>query len=193
MTDPSDIARVFREVLDHHVQTPNGTMIYLGIDPGMSGAVGLLVKGRAFVADIPSTMVAKSGRGRNKRKSVYVLPPIAAALRMLRPVRSFVRAVIEEAQSAGAGGGQNAFTALQTGIGYGMWMLALATVGVAYETVHPSRWKSEFKLIRQDKEVSRVRAMAMFPNAPLSRKKDHNRAEALLLAEWHRRHCEGDS
>ncbi len=36
----------------------------------------------------------------------------------------------------------------------------------------------------KDKELAIALAIQLFPKAPLSRKKDHNRAEALLIANY---------
>ena len=52
--------------------------------------------------------------------------------------------------------------------------------------VKPAQWKRDMSLSKE-KELSLDLARKLFPEAPLSRKKDHNLAEALLLAEWLRR------
>lgn len=52
--------------------------------------------------------------------------------------------------------------------------------------VTPQRWKKLLGL-DSDKNKSLELARSLWPNAPLSRKKDNNRAEALLLAEYLRR------
>jgi crossover junction endodeoxyribonuclease RuvC len=58
----------------------------------------------------------------------------------------------------------------------------------AWHIVSPQRWKRDMALT-SDKEVCRTVAINLFPEGKryLERKKDHNRAEALLLAEWLRR------
>jgi crossover junction endodeoxyribonuclease RuvC len=51
--------------------------------------------------------------------------------------------------------------------------------------VEPAKWKKHFRLPR-DKEASRQMALRLFPaaHALLSRKKDHGRSEAALLAAY---------
>lgn len=51
--------------------------------------------------------------------------------------------------------------------------------------VSPGFWKRQMSL-NSDGEVSRQRARALYPGLEedLRRKKDHNRAEALLLGRW---------
>lgn len=47
-------------------------------------------------------------------------------------------------------------------------------------------WKRRLGLIGQDKDVGRLLAIQRFPSAAhlLRRKKDHGRADALLIALW---------
>jgi hypothetical protein len=58
----------------------------------------------------------------------------------------------------------------------------------AWHIVSPQRWKRDMELT-SDKEECRMKAISLFPEGyeQLSKKKHHNRAEALLLAEWLRR------
>ena len=53
--------------------------------------------------------------------------------------------------------------------------------------VRPAIWKRTLGL-GKDKEASRLKAIQLFPTADLRRKKDHGRAEALLLAYWRQQH-----
>lgn len=62
----------------------------------------------------------------------------------------------------------------------------VALLGISYREVSPSVWKRGMGL-DGDKERSRALARSLWPAAPLGRKRDHGRAEALLLAEWLRR------
>jgi Holliday junction resolvasome RuvABC endonuclease subunit len=71
-----------------------------------------------------------------------------------------------------------------------MWGLFFAEKEWPCETYHPGSWKKLMGLSK-DKEQVRAKAQQMFPTAELDRKKDHNRAEALLLAEMHRRKLAG--
>jgi crossover junction endodeoxyribonuclease RuvC len=59
----------------------------------------------------------------------------------------------------------------------------LGMLGLAHTRVCPHVWKHRLGL-NSDKEQTRFRAMQLFPGADLRRKKDHSRAEALLL-EWY--------
>ena len=52
--------------------------------------------------------------------------------------------------------------------------------------VTPQKWKKELGLT-SDKDLSLNMARELWPDAPLARKMDNGRAEALLMAEWLRR------
>ena len=70
-----------------------------------------------------------------------------------------------------------------TGYGFGIWIGLLAALQLPYSWVRPQVWKQAMGLGKA-KEPSRLRAMQLFPRADLRRRKDHGRAEALLLA-WY--------
>jgi crossover junction endodeoxyribonuclease RuvC len=67
---------------------------------------------------------------------------------------------------------------------------AIETVGILMAKkvlmVRPQAWKKALG-VTSDKETSLALARELFPAASLARKKDHGRAEALLIAEYSRR------
>ncbi|KAK9917106.1 hypothetical protein WJX75_000945 [Coccomyxa subellipsoidea] len=72
------------------------------------------------------------------------------------------------------------------GHSYGVWHGALASHGFKVETVTSRAWKIDLQLNGKGKEGSRLLALRLFPSAAelLKRKKDHGRAEAMLIAAW---------
>ncbi|KAG6414022.1 hypothetical protein SASPL_126738 [Salvia splendens] len=72
------------------------------------------------------------------------------------------------------------------GFGYGLWLGVLVASGYSVVPVPASLWKNGFKLTgsRSSKDESRELATTLFPSMSplLKRKKDHGRAEALLIA-----------
>ena len=71
------------------------------------------------------------------------------------------------------------------GCSYGAVKMALAACGVPYTIITPVKWKPAVGVLKgADKEASRQRALQLFPDqaANLARKKDHARADAMLLA-----------
>ena len=180
--------------------------IYLGIDPGLHGAIGMLCGNLYCVIDIPAFEVNRKrvikvrqrkgepkGSG-PKTKTVkgkatkFDNPAIWEIFSQFLPCVDKVYVALEIGQATvGINRGSDVRTAFLTGGGYMMWPLFLYSHDFSLEEMEPNDWKVDFGLIKKDKEVSRAKAKAYWPKAPLSRKDDHNRAEALLLAECRRR------
>jgi len=71
---------------------------------------------------------------------------------------------------------------------YGQVRGICAGMGIPYTLVHPKTWKKVMMAdMPKDKSASIIRAKKLFPQVKLDRKKDHGRADALLLAEYGRR------
>lgn len=135
----------------------------LGIDPGASGAIAK-IGGEVAVWDMPSTP-----------------KDLVDLLAQFKPHQTV--AFVEQAQSMP---GQGVASSFKYGVGFGTILGALAALGIPHRLVTPAMWKRQMG-IDKDKEKSRGLAQQLFPTAPLPRKKDHGRAEALLIAEWGRR------
>jgi crossover junction endodeoxyribonuclease RuvC len=91
-------------------------------------------------------------------------------------------AVIEQVGSMPKQGVSSAF---RFGMGCGLLRGVVIAVGIPVVQVSPSKWKRDMGL-DSDGEKSRALALRHWPKCiHLKRKKDHGRAEALLLARWH--------
>ncbi len=163
-------------------------MIYLGIDPGLSGALAALFpEGRVELFDVP-TLKATKGQ-------LFLAPGMADLLRPFRGGPAF--AVVERAEAprlgAGKGAVGNVTSGLKIGYGMGLWVGILAALQIPYETVVPRAWKQSFGLPAGDKKASRARAQELFPQigAELGKRRP-DFSEALLIAEWARRRNGGD-
>jgi len=88
---------------------------------------------------------------------------------------------IEAVNSFGMGR-QSAF---MFGQGVGVILGVAAALNISYTKVAPSKWKKHFNLGR-DKDAARAAATRLYPKLAdrFTRKTDHGRAEALLLARW---------
>jgi hypothetical protein len=149
---------------------------YIGIDPGMTGAVAI-VDTHFIVIDCPVFEKMKS----NERTSYDLLGMSG----LLEQYQKNTFAVLEELhpQSKPIGAVAN----FHMGRGFGLWEMALVANGIPYIKVLPNKWKKAMGL-NTNKDFSRQKAIELFPLAHerLKRKKDHGRAEALLLAEYGR-------
>jgi hypothetical protein len=158
-------------------------MIYIGIDPGLSGGVGVLDERCTFplVYDTPTAIVAGE-----KTKRKYLVPAMALLLKPFAD-RQDVIAVLENVHSMPKQGVASSFC---FGEGKGMWEGILAAYGIPTELVSPQRWKKEIMADQgKDKSAARFKAMALFPSLAdqLKLVKHDGRAEALLMAEYARR------
>lgn len=149
-------------------------MIVIGIDPGLKGAMAKLVNDSpAWTADLP-TMDRPSGKGRQINGAC-----LAEQLRHRNEVRVFIERV-------SAMPGQGVTGVFSFGFTAGVIDGVCAALGLPVEYVSPQVWKRHHGLLGKDKEASRARAIRMFPAlaGQLSRKKDADRAEALLIAAY---------
>ena len=150
--------------------------MHIGIDPGLSGAVAVLAADGTLVA-LCDTPVLTLSTSRGSRQE-YDVPGLVALLAPYAGPSAHV--ILEEAQSMPGQGVRSMFT---VGMGFGLWLGILAAVGLPYTRVRPQVWKRTLGL-GKDKEQARLRAQQLYPGADLRRKKDHGRAEALLLAHY---------
>lgn len=155
-------------------------MLYLGVDPGAtSGAFAVLNDLGDYVAADDLPVIAS-------RKLKWVdAPELISKLLELRQGETMTAMV--ERQSARPG--QGVSSTFVSACAFGSLLATLQVAGVAIELVMPAVWKAANGLLKADKKASLDRARLLFPAADLDRRKDHNRAEALLLARygWQRR------
>lgn len=151
-------------------------MITIGIDPGLSGAIGILNEGRYVdVVDMP--IVSK---GSGSVKSEVDPAGLIKILRNYAPVDEYVMVVLERVNAMP---GQGVSSVFSLGDSFGCARSAIAACRFEMTYIAPTQWKKHFKLT-SDKEMSRALAIRMFPDAPLNLKKHSDRAEALLMARW---------
>jgi crossover junction endodeoxyribonuclease RuvC len=151
-------------------------MITIGIDPGLSGAIGILNEGRYVdVVDMP--IVSKgSGSVKNEVDPMGLIK----ILRSYAPADEYVMAVLERVNAMP---GQGVSSVFSLGDSFGCARSAITACRFEMTYIAPTQWKKHFKLT-SDKEMSRALAIRMFPDAPLNLKKHSDRAEALLMARW---------
>jgi len=171
-------------------------MYIIGIDPGITGAIALLYKTATmrrarFIAleDLPT--VARGAGGASVRNEInpIALENIVARWRKQHNINSTLDAmvVLEYLASRPLMASGTVFSMGDT-FGTVRAVLALQRWGMHFVT--PATWKKGLGLAqakqttKEKKERSRAMAVHLYPNAPLDRVKDHNRAEALLIAHY---------
>ena len=148
---------------------------FIGIDPGLSGAIASISPAGITFIDCPIIKVS----GKTKPNPTLM----ASELSQLVTPNSII--IIENVHAMP---GQGVTSMFSFGMGYGCWLGIIAALNIPVEFVTPQCWKKYYNL-GPDKESSRVTALQLFPSQAneLKLKKHHGRAEALLLAEFLRR------
>lgn len=155
--------------------------IYVGIDPGLSGAVAVIFPdGSVSVFDAPTLQVKKG----KSMKHEYEDPAMFA---ILERVREFSRGhAICALEFVAAMPGQGVSSMFSLGTGMGLWRMALAGNKIPWRFVTPVSWKKRYNLLGKGKQAARLEAMRLFPKVDLSKKKHDGRADALFLAMYAR-------
>lgn len=148
-------------------------MITIGIDPGLTGAVGVLENGNYYgLYDMPTV-----SKGSGSVKNEVDPAGLASILLEFDDARM---CVIERVNAMPRQGSSSTFS---LGDSFGCARAVVASLGIGLTYVSPVAWKKHFKL-GSDKEFSRALAVRLYPSAPLNLKKHADRAEALLMARW---------
>ena len=148
----------------------------IGIDPGVTGAVCILPDPASrmppIVEDLPILRV---------NSKAYV-----DSLSLQRSLLVYGTPQLIVIELAGVRPKQGISSSGQTMLLFGGIVATAMTVECPLELVAPAKWKRKLGLLGHDKEASRQKALTLFPSLAdyLRRKKDHNRAEALLLGAW---------
>jgi len=154
--------------------------LFMGIDPGVNGAIGFVDSAGAFVAvfDMP-TLTTTTGRKQ------LDFAQLAAIVAKHAPAFSLVERVASRP-------GEGAVGAFAFGMTYGGILGVIGTLAAAHDLIQPAVWKRKAGIpAGADKGASIQLAIRLLPAAApmLTRKKDDGRAEALLIAlqAWERR------
>lgn len=155
-------------------------MVILGIDPGLDGAAcALFPDGAVDLYDTPTLTIA--GGKSNHRELA------------LADMRSWLHgascdgrtiAYLESVHSMPRQGVRAMFT---MGRGLGEWRGLLTGMEIPFVMVTPERWKKALlDGMGKEKDAARLVAVERYPQlaSHLARKKDHGRADALLIATY---------
>jgi crossover junction endodeoxyribonuclease RuvC len=151
------------------------SMKILGIDPGIHGALAILAINHGAAPQLVAVLdVPVIGTGAKERVNVMFVRDWLAA-------HAPDQALIERAGSMPRQGVASTFKYARA---VGSLETVVACSNIPYSIIEPGVWKKFHRLRGGDKEAARQRALQLFPNAHalFSRKKDHQRAEAALIA-----------
>ena len=156
-------------------------MLIIGIDPGISGSICFLEEGRILdVIDMPTMIEGKKNKKQVNGSQIY-----NEFLKMINKANNQnVRVVVEQVSAMP---GQGVTSMFNFGQSFGILKGICSAMQLPIYFVRPAKWKKYFNLINTEKGASRTRAIEIFPyfSSNLSKKKDANKADAILIASYY--------
>ena len=155
-------------------------MIIFGIDPGVSGAISILENKKVIeVFDMPTMIDGK----KNKRQVNGPQTYNEISSRINKFSKKDIIVVIEQVSAMP---GQGVTSMFNFGQSFGVLKGICSAMQLSMHFVRPAKWKKYFGLIKTEKDASRTKVIEIFPyiSSQLSRKKDSNKADAILIASF---------
>ena len=156
-------------------------MFIIGIDPGISGSICFFEDGKIIdVIDMPTMTDGKKNKRQVNGAQIY--NEISA--RVKKTEKQNVRVIIEQVSAMP---GQGVTSMFNFGQSFGILKGICSAMQLPMYFVRPAKWKKYFNLINSEKDASRTRAIEIFPyfSSQLSKKKDSNKADAILIASFY--------
>jgi len=164
-------------------------MFIIGIDPGISGSICFFEDGKILeVIEMPVMIDGKKNKKQVNGAQIYN----EFSKRINKKQDDEVRVVIEQVSAMP---GQGVTSMFNFGQSFGILKGICSAMQLPMFFVRPAKWKKYFNLINSQKDASRTRAIEIFPyfSTQLSKKKDSNKADAILIASfYHETHQKDD-
>ena len=155
-------------------------MLIIGIDPGISGSICFFEDGKILeVIEMPVMTEGKKNKKQVNGAQIY-----NEFLKRINKKDDEIRVVIEQVSAMP---GQGVTSMFNFGQSYGILKGICSAMQLPMFFVRPAKWKKYFNLINSQKDASRTRAIEIFPyfSTQLSKKKDSNKADAILIASFY--------
>ncbi|MDA7637857.1 crossover junction endodeoxyribonuclease [Candidatus Pelagibacter sp.] len=156
-------------------------MLIIGIDPGISGSICFFQDGKIVdVVEIPTMTEGKKNKKQVNGSQIF--NEISEKIKNLD--KKEIKVVIEQVSAMP---GQGVTSMFNFGQSFGILKGICSAMQLPMYFVRPAKWKKYFNLINSEKDASRTRAIEIFPyySDQLSRKKDSNKADAILIASFY--------
>ncbi len=153
-------------------------MIIFGIDPGISGAISILENKKIIeIYDMPTMIDGK----KNKRQVNG--SQVANIFKEKIDVNKEISVVVEHVNAMP---GQGVTSMFNFGQSFGVIKGICSALSLPIHFIRPTKWKKHFNLINTNKDASRTKVIEIYPeiSSKLSRKKDANKADAILIARY---------
>ena len=155
-------------------------MLIIGIDPGISGSICFLKDGEIKdVVDMPTMIEGKKNKKQVNGSQIF--NEISEKIKNMD--KKNIKVVIEHVTAMP---GQGVTSMFNFGQSFGILKGICSAMQLSVYFVRPAKWKKYFNLINSEKDASRTRAIEIYPyySLNLSRKKDSNKADAILIASY---------
>ena len=156
-------------------------MLIIGIDPGISGSICFLEDGIIKdVLEMPTMTEGKKNKKQVNGSQIYN----EISFRIKTYEKKNIKVVIEQVSAMP---GQGVTSMFNFGQSFGILKGICSAMQLPIYFVRPAKWKKYFNLINSEKDASRTRAIEIFPyfSSQLSKKKDANKADAILIASFY--------
>jgi len=154
-------------------------MRIIGIDPGLSGGIAILDDNKVIeLFDMP---VMPDGK-KNKRQLNSAL-----LVKLIKDNIKNLEDTVMVVEQVNAMPGQGVTSMFNFGQTFGAIKGICAALGLPIFLIRPAKWKKHFELINSSKDSSRTKAIEMYPSISeqLSKKKDVNKSDAILIARYY--------
>ena len=155
-------------------------MLIIGIDPGISGSICFFEDGKIIeVIEMPVMTEGKKNKKQINGSQIY-----NEFLKKINGKDDEIRVVIEQVSAMP---GQGVTSMFNFGQSFGILKGICSAMQLPMFFVRPAKWKKYYNLINSQKDASRTRAIEIFPyfSTQLSKKKDSNKADAILIASFY--------
>ena len=155
-------------------------MRIIGIDPGLSGGIAILDDLKIFdIYDMP--IMSEGKKNKNQLNSAQLVNIIKKNI--ISNGDTFL--IVEQVSAMPGQGVTSMFNFGQT---FGSIKGICAALNLPIFFVRPAKWKKHFDLINSSKDASRTKVIEMYPSISprLTKKKDVNKADAILIARYFR-------
>ena len=156
-------------------------MLIIGIDPGISGSICFFKDGKILdVVEMPTMTDGKKNKRQVNGSQIY--NEIKKKIDVVSG--EDIRVVIEHVTAMP---GQGVTSMFNFGQSFGAIKGVCAALNLPIFFVRPSKWKKHFELINSSKDSSRTKVIEMYPSlsSQLSKKKDANKSDAILIARFY--------
>ena len=155
-------------------------MLIIGIDPGITGSICFFQSGKIIdVVEMPNMTEGK--KNKKQVNGAQIFYEISSRIKGLK--KEEIKVVIEQVSAMP---GQGVTSMFNFGQSFGILKGICSAMQLPMYFVRPAKWKKYFNLINSAKDASRTKAIEVFPyfSSKLSRKKDSNKADAILIASF---------